>query len=381
MIYRNDLFICMYFIVGDDYQIYNDGVGLNEYYSQQTLDPIMIQYIGSNKVFPNDPRCPGANLLECCCRQEFSLNKGPGFIGGVESSIASMEVFHLYQKFKDISKYISSENRSPMSKGLARYIIFLFTKYTKSLLLLKIVAICYDNFGSFRNNICIGGCPFASFCDSGICRCHEHFEERYGNCWIKLTDFTGVDWSSRLSTKFQPHSTCNTHHECINIDMNMICSKLTKNCVCRENMRWNEDVLECQVFIDVDCSEDIKNQSTNNTNKDILLLPSKSSSATLRKYKLWLRSRPISSLSPLVTLDQSNILSIDLRNVEQEAVQKIFCREISSISRRYRIFKRKRLMLKHSSKKSPSYIISSKTNQIVSNFVVMTLPAIAVKYF
>ena len=130
MIYRNDLFICMYFIVGDDYQIYNDGVGLNEYYSQQTLDPIMIQYIGSNKVFPNDPRCPGANLLECCCRQEFSLNKGPGFIGGVESSIASMEVFHLYQKFKDISKYISLENRSPMSKGLARYKIFLFAKYT-----------------------------------------------------------------------------------------------------------------------------------------------------------------------------------------------------------------------------------------------------------
>ena len=133
MIYRNDLFICMYFIVGDDYQIYNDEQGLNEYYSQQTLDPIMIQYIGSNKVFPNDPRCPGANLLECCCRQEFSLNKGPGFIGGVESSIASMEVFHLYQKFKDISKYISSENRSPMSKGLARYIIFLFTKYTKNM--------------------------------------------------------------------------------------------------------------------------------------------------------------------------------------------------------------------------------------------------------
>ena len=136
MIYRNDLFICMYFIVGDDYQIYNDELRLNEYYSQQTLDPIMIQYIGSNKVFPNDPRCPGANLLECCCRQEFSLNKGPGFIGGVESSIASMEVFHLYQKFKDISKYISSENRSPMSKGLARYKIFLFTKYTKSLCIL-----------------------------------------------------------------------------------------------------------------------------------------------------------------------------------------------------------------------------------------------------
>ena len=118
------MFIGMHFIVGDDYQIYHDVLGSNEFYSKQNLDPIMIQYIGSNKVFPKDPRCPGTDLLECCCRQEFNLNKGPGFIGGVESSIASMEVFHLYQKFKDISKYISSENRSPMSKGLARYNLF-----------------------------------------------------------------------------------------------------------------------------------------------------------------------------------------------------------------------------------------------------------------
>ena len=93
-----------------------------KYQSLLDLEPITTKYIGSVNVFPTDPRCSKVDLFNCCCRQQFSVNSGSmGFIGGVDSSIASMEVFHLYQKLKDILKYISSENRSPMSRGIARY--------------------------------------------------------------------------------------------------------------------------------------------------------------------------------------------------------------------------------------------------------------------
>ena len=89
--------------------------------SKLDLEPITIQYIGSVSIFPRDPQCSMVDIFTCCCRQQFSLTKGSiGFIGGVDSSIASMEIFHLYQKLKDILKYISTENRSPMSRGMAR---------------------------------------------------------------------------------------------------------------------------------------------------------------------------------------------------------------------------------------------------------------------
>ena len=91
------------------------------YQSILDLEPITMKYIGSENIFPQDPRCSLVDLFTCCCRKQFSLTDGQtGFIGGVDSSIASMEVFHLYQKLKDILKFISTENRSPMSRVIAR---------------------------------------------------------------------------------------------------------------------------------------------------------------------------------------------------------------------------------------------------------------------
>ena len=36
--------------------------------------------------------------------------------------------------------------------------------------------------------------------------------------------------------------------------MNLICSDKSEKCECREDMKWNSDDLECQIYIDVDCS-------------------------------------------------------------------------------------------------------------------------------
>ena len=100
----------------------SDNTDILVYQSKLDLEPITIKYIGSENIFPRDPHCSIIDLFTCCCRQQFSLTEGTvGFIGGMDSSIASMEVFHLYQKLDDILKYITTENRSPMSRGIARY--------------------------------------------------------------------------------------------------------------------------------------------------------------------------------------------------------------------------------------------------------------------
>ena len=235
--------------------------------------------------------------------------------------------------------------------------------------------------------MCKGGCPYDSFCDSGICRCYEGYEERYGTCWAKVRDFTRIDWGKRLSVSFDPFPNCTEHRTCTSVDMNMICGGIQEKtdensmdhretrCKCRENMEWNPDVLECQLFIDVNCSSDnnIENASQNQTLNPISL-PSKPSSTILRKYQISLRNRPLSYLSPLVTLERSMLLNLDLTKTKSAFAKSIFCRELTTISRRYGILKRKRLIKQQiSSKKQSSYVASSKHKSIVNDTFVITL--------
>ena len=227
-----------------------------------------------------------------------------------------------------------------------------------------------------------------------MCRCNEYHEERYGKCWINVRDFTRIDWSNRLSLNFEPFAKCNYHSTCTYIDMNMICSSSSNTCECREHMKWNTDVLECQIFIDVDCSNNnnndnninststyndnnIENNEMSNKSYKEMTLASKPSSAILRKYEISLRNRPISFLTPSVTLDRSMLLSLDLTKTNSKQAQKIFCRELTAISRRYGILKRKRLITNYGPKKQSNYIASSKNNLFLSNtFVIILLQTI-----
>ena len=45
---------------------------------------------------------------------------------------------------------------------------------------------------------------------------------------------------------------CSVDNDCKTYDMNMVCKK--GQCVCRDLMKWNEEALECQVFIDFNCT-------------------------------------------------------------------------------------------------------------------------------
>jgi len=168
-------------------------------------------------------------------KTKFGLAAGAGFVGGAAAGIAGMEVYHRYKQYKAMMHYKTHNNyyghyQSPGYSGTGLY---------------------YQN-----NYDCFGGCPIGAFCDFGMCRCRSGYEERYGRCWNRASDFERRSWSRRRSTSFNPENTaCSEHSECLDIDMNLYCSNERGRCSCREDMKWNKEELECQIYMDVDCSE------------------------------------------------------------------------------------------------------------------------------
>jgi len=59
---------------------------------------------------------------------------------------------------------------------------------------------------------------------------------------------------------FDPFVTCSETSSCAKMDMNLVCNtNLTTGgnlgkCQCRQDMKWNAEAGECQLFLDVDCS-------------------------------------------------------------------------------------------------------------------------------
>ena len=154
--------------------------------------------------------------------------------------------------------------------------------------------------------------------------------------------------------------------------MNMFCSMSTKKCECRENMRWNTDVLECQIYIDVDCSEETENKTSMlNKTHNRVFIKSQPITTILRKYHIGLRNRPIFSLSPSQTTDKSRLLYLDLTNIKGRKVKQIFCRELSTISYQYKKLKKEGLISMYALKKQLKYLQSSISNRIVSNSLVI----------
>ena len=55
------------------------------------------------------------------------------------------------------------------------------------------------------------------------------------------------DNDQRRLPNFNPFVHCKDNATCQNIDINLVCSSKTRECECRNDMKWNEDELECQV--------------------------------------------------------------------------------------------------------------------------------------
>ena len=57
------------------------------------------------------------------------------------------------------------------------------------------------------------------------------------------------DHDRRMKPDFDPFVACTGHETCLDIDMNMYCSTSLSKCQCRDDTKWNEEELECQLFM------------------------------------------------------------------------------------------------------------------------------------
>lgn len=144
------------------------------------------------------------------------------------------------------------------------------------------------------------------------------------------------------------------------MDMNLYCSTDTNKCSCREDMRWNKDELECQVYMDVDCSgyeqsgyrnkrdvNDINNAtiedpiddreyddpSTVSTNDTEILTPG-DLGVQLAEYNLT-EEFNITELTPEKTLEGSELVKLNVTAASKDDIQRTFCREIKAVSVQY----------------------------------------------
>ena len=162
--------------------------------------------------------------------KSFSISSGAGFAGRAHPGLASMETFHRYKQYKAMMKY---RRHGRCFHG-------------------------YCGRGIYYRRHCIGGCYGSSFCDFGACRCHNGYYAYHGSCWnngMSSEEQQILETQTHQGLKpSNPFQACNDTSDCNYIDMNLVCATDSKTCQCREDMKWNKEELECQVYIDVDCS-------------------------------------------------------------------------------------------------------------------------------
>ncbi len=109
-------------------------------------------------------------------RNYFKLTQGPGFLGGGDPALGSMEIYHRYQVYQAIDSYLTGE------KG--KYIFSQVGKEHEQLRItvISILVKCKDKYGydpsgkTFKED-CFQGCPASiAFCDLGVCRCRNGYD-------------------------------------------------------------------------------------------------------------------------------------------------------------------------------------------------------------
>lgn len=113
----------------------------------------------------------------------------------------------------------------------------------------------------YERNECYEGCPANSHCEWSFCDCNYGYTKKWGRCESDWGRVPQTQIQQYRPTAFDPFKSCSSAMDCMNMDMNLICNKdLTTQatvgqCECRRDMKWNTEALECQVYLDVDCSK------------------------------------------------------------------------------------------------------------------------------
>ena len=189
----------------------------------------------------------------------------------------------------------------------------------------------YGHRGMLYNEFdCVGGCPMQAFCDYGVCRCRSGYDARYGKCWKDINDFNNNNWNERKGPGFNPHKSCSDHDVCKEVDMNMECDQGT--CQCRDEMKWNEEALECQIYMDVNCTdvdtesiiEEKKNETTYKYD-DTEIFNSTDSTGKVN----------VSEITAEETLANSELAELNPNTTSKEDMRKAFCRDVARVARSY----------------------------------------------
>jgi len=154
----------------------------------------------------------------------FGLGIGAAFIGGAGfgfgAGLASYSIYHRYQHFRNLMHM----------KG---YLEEWDTDY-------------YRDY--YEQKRCLDGCPKQTHCEWGFCECDQDLVKAWGQCKkVQPGSPSGDRNSSSLNRN------CRRTRECQTFDMNAVCTQGV--CACRKDMKWNPKALECQIFLEVDCSK------------------------------------------------------------------------------------------------------------------------------
>jgi len=232
---------------------------------------------------------------------------GAGFLGGAAlgaaGTIATMGVYHRYMQYR-------------LLYGGLGYNPWYYNNY-------------------YYNNHCWGGCPPFSHCEWGFCECDRGFYKRWGRC---ASDYNSI---SPRPTNFDPFVACGDNGECQKIDNNMICNTNVTiqqggKCECRQDMRWNTNDQECQLYLDVDCSSITYDKTPSPVvlaavNKTLENVEGKNLTAEFTDDGTKLANQTVSP-SPNVTLENSLLSSIDPKAASKEEIKEAFCRDVDSFS-------------------------------------------------
>lgn len=236
-------------------------------------------------------------------RKPLGLGVGAGFLGGaaigLATGVATMSVYHRYQEYKRLM-YMNQ-----------------YGHYNDNY---------YNSY--YSQNRCYMGCSMNSHCEYGICECNNGFRKSYGQCYRD-----DMSRPSR-SPSFDPFQPCTDTISCQTMDMNLICNtNLTVGaegrCECRTDLKWNTETLQCQIYLDVDCSS-----ITYETKPSPIIL--KAVNKTLDKFdetdEIVTDVPDNETISAEESLENSLLSSIDPKEASKDEIKEAFCRDIDSFS-------------------------------------------------
>jgi len=188
-------------------------------------------------------------------KKALGLGIGAGFLGGAALGVGgTMATYSAMHKYKQFKRMLFGRRRYHHSRGYDRDWDDDNWDYDR-----PYEDDYYRNY--YQRNECYDGCPANSHCEWSFCECNYGYTKKWGRCESDWGRIPQTQIQQFRPTSFDPFKSCTTSSDCLSMDMNLVCNKdLTTQgsvgqCECRRDMKWNTDALECQMYMDADCSK------------------------------------------------------------------------------------------------------------------------------